>query len=240
VPKIGRSASVISQYSISSIEGIPEELAAGPLLPNKRSGFRDDFASGTLLANTGGGLHMPEEIIEPNAAETQVGPAKKKSRKLLIMIFLIVILLAGGGGGFYYWRDRAATKARAATEAAAKKALGNSGEKTENGATGDADVTEVIELQPFIVNLADTTESRYLRMTISLGIGEASEQKVDPLFTTKVRNAILATISARTSDQLLTVAGKAELRKEMLNAARSAASKPEVLTIYITDFIIQM
>jgi flagellar FliL protein len=186
---------------------------------------------------------MPEEITEPNANGTEAAPAKKKSRKLLIMIFLVLILLAGGGGGFYYWRVRAASIARAAKEAAGKKdAPGDQHGKAETAPGGDAEVTQVIELQPFIVNLADKNESRYLRMTISLGVGGEGEgeAKVDPLFTTKIRNAILATISTRTSDQILTVEGKTELRKEMLKAAREAASKPEVLTIYITDFIIQM
>jgi flagellar protein FliL len=182
---------------------------------------------------------MSQEITAPNADETQVAPVKKKSRKL-IMISLILILLGGGGGGFYYWRVRAASKALAAKEAAIKKD-GDKGGKTETADGGDAAVTQVIELQPFIVNLADKNESRYLRMSISLGIADAEgEAKADPLFTTKIRNAILATISTLTSDQILTVEGKAELRKQMLTAARAAASKPEVLTIYITDFIVQM
>jgi flagellar FliL protein len=178
---------------------------------------------------------MPEETTEANAAETQAAPAKKTSRKL-ILIFLVLTLLAGGGGGAYYWRVRAASRERVAREAADKKE--KPGDQPVKSA--DAEVTQVIELQPFIVNLADKNESRYLRMTISLGIAEVGEAKVDPLFTTKIRNAILAAISTRTSDQILTVEGKAALRKEMLSAAREAASKPEILTIYITDFIIQM
>ena len=182
---------------------------------------------------------MADENTETTANESQSVPVKKKGRKGLIMIVLVVILLAGGGGGFYFWRVRAA----AATAAANKKANpGDEHGKTEKHADGDAGVTQVIELQPFIVNLADKNESRYLRMTISLGVAseEAGEHKVDPLFTTKIRNAILEKISTQTSEQILTVEGKAALRKEMLAAAREAASTPEVLAIYITDFIIQM
>ena len=183
---------------------------------------------------------MSEQINEPIADQPQVAPAKKKSKKL-IMIVLILLLLGGGGGGFYFWRARAASKELAAKEAAAKKDSRGDHAKTDTADGGDADVTQVIELQPFIVNLADKNESRYLRMSISLGVaGEGGEAKVDPLFTTKIRNAILAAISTRTADQILTVEGKAELRKDMLAAARGAANKPEVLTIYITDFIIQM
>ena len=178
---------------------------------------------------------MAEEITETNVEEAQPAPAKK-SRKKLILIAVILILLAGGGG-FYYMRVRAAAKLAATKQAQPGDGHG----KADNHAGGDAEVTQVIELQPFIVNLADKNESRYLRMTISLGVaGESGETKADPLYTTKIRNAILATISTQTSDQILTVEGKAALRKEMLNAAREAASKPEVLTIYITDFIIKM
>lgn len=182
---------------------------------------------------------MAEETTAPAAPGE---PAKKKSRKLLIVVPLVLIML-GGGGGFYYWRTRAASKAQAAKEAAAKKEKPDDPHgKSEPATGGDAGVTQVIELAPFIINLADKNESRYLRMTISLGVaGETgAEAKVDPLFTTKVRNAVLATISTRTSDDILTVEGKASLRKDMLSAARDAADKPEVLAIYITDFIIQM
>jgi flagellar protein FliL len=181
---------------------------------------------------------MADENTETPGRDGQSEPAKKKGRKGLIMIVLVVILLAGGGG-FYFWRVRPA----AAMAAASKKTKpSDEPEKTENHADGDAEVTQVIELQPFIVNLADKNESRYLRMTISLGVASegSGEHKVDPLFTTKIRNAILATISTQTSEQVLTIEGKTALRKEMLNAAREAASNPEVLTIYITDFIIQM
>ena len=182
---------------------------------------------------------MPEETTNPNPDAVQAAPEKKKSKKLLIMIALLVVLLAGGGAGFYFWRVRAASQALAKGTTDKNKPDDHSG-KTEHTEDGDAEVTQVIELQPFIVNLADKNESRYLRMTISLGVAEEGEHKVDPLFTTRVRNAILATISTQTSEQVLTVEGKAALRKEMLNAAKAAASKPEVLTIYITDFIIQM
>jgi flagellar FliL protein len=183
---------------------------------------------------------MPEETTNSNADAVQAAPEKKKSKKLLIMIALVVVLLAGGGAGFYYWRVRAPSQALAKGTTDKNERPDDHSGKTEHAEDGEAEVTQVIELQPFIVNLADKNESRYLRMTISLGVAEEGEHKVDPLFTTRVRNAILATISTQTSEQVLTVEGKAALRKDMLNAAKAAASKPEVLTIYITDFIIQM
>jgi flagellar FliL protein len=170
---------------------------------------------------------MADENIEEQAAEDA---APKKSKKLLFIILIAVVLMAGGAGGFFYWRHRVAKQREAAAANAEKK------EKHEGG---EEDVAEVIELLPFIVNLADREEPKYLRMTVSLGISEASE-KPDPLFTTKIRNAILAVVTTKTAEEILTVEGKKELRKAMLEAAQSAAHKPEVKAIYITDFIVQM
>jgi len=182
---------------------------------------------------------MPDEENVPNqeAAATEQAPKKKGLLKRLVLVFLTIMIAAGGAGGFYYWRHRAAVRTQAAAEATDHKA----GASQKHAAQGDeTDVKEVIELQPFIVNLADRNETRYLRMTISLGVSDNNEAKADPIYTTRVRNAILAVITTKSSDQVLTVEGKSELRKEMLNAARAAVDKPEIQAIYITDFIVQM
>lgn len=105
----------------------------------------------------------------------------------------------------------------------------------------DENVKQIIELQPFIVNLADTSEARYLRLTVSVGTGEAEgEAKPDPLFTTRIRNAMLAVLTTKSSEEVLTAEGKNALRKELLSAARSAAKEPKVEAVYITDFIVQL
>jgi flagellar protein FliL len=167
---------------------------------------------------------MAEEQVE----QTEKAP-KKKRGKLLLILILAVVLAGGGGAGFYFGKVRAAAKPE--------------GEKAESGKhegeAGEENIKQVIELAPFIVNLADKTDSRYLRMSISLGVAEA-EEKVDPLYTTKIRNAILATVTNKSSEEILTTEGKAKLREEILKAAQSATKKPEVLAIYITDFIVQM
>ncbi len=104
----------------------------------------------------------------------------------------------------------------------------------------DKEVKKIIELQPFVVNLADTEGSRYLRMSVSIGVGETKEEKPDPILMTRVRNAMLAVLTTKTSDEILTPQGKSILRKELLKAARAAIEEPHIEAIYITDFIVQM
>jgi flagellar FliL protein len=104
----------------------------------------------------------------------------------------------------------------------------------------DKDVKKVIELQPFVINLADKDASHYLRLTVSIGIGETKEEKPDPLLVTRVRNALLAVLTSKTSEEVLSEQGKATLRKELLKAARAAVEEPTIEAIYVTDFIVQM
>jgi flagellar FliL protein len=200
-----------------------------------------------------------------NSKETAAAPAKG-SKKMLIII--VVLLLAGGGGGFYFLRIRGAaaasakTKDKSETKKSSKAAADGDGSAEDSADTKDskdskdskpsekkllemsvpedAEVKQVVELQPFIVNLADDGEPRYLRMTVSVGLAESGESKPDPLFTTKVRNAMLAILTSKRSDEILTVEGKAKLRKELLHAAEAAVTEPEVHAIYITDFIVQL
>lgn len=133
-----------------------------------------------------------------------------------------------------------------------------SGEKTEKGDANtekkssasslkaslpeDENVKQIIELQPFIVNLADAEDARYLRLTVSLGVGgeEGKAEKPDTLFTTRVRNAMLAVLAEKKSDDVLSIEGKVKLRKELLKAAQAVSTEPEVEAIYITDFIVQL
>ncbi len=193
----------------------------------------------------------------------------KKRGKLLILIALIVVLIGGGGGGFYYWRVSAAAAAdpksakngdkKAHAKAAdaedggdetpaddGEKPAKKSGKSTaaaslKDSLPNDEDVKHIIELQPFIVNLADADQARYLRLTVNLGVGEAEgTEKPNPLFLNRIRNAMLSVLTTKSSADVLNVEGKNKLRRELLKAAQAASEEPKVEAIYITDFIVQL
>lgn len=196
---------------------------------------------------------MSEEMTETTEAEA---PEKKGGKKFLIIIILAVVLLGGGGAGAYFLlfapkadaegEEKASKKSKA--KAAKEEEEEEPVEKSEksNSLKGsipkDEDVKEIVELQPFIVNLADEGEARYLRLSVSLGIGggEGGHEKPSPLLITRVRNAMLAVLSEKKSDDVLTNSGKAKLRKELLKAAKTAAEDAHIEAIYITDFIVQL
>jgi flagellar FliL protein len=180
----------------------------------------------------------------PNSDLNQASAGGGRGKKLIIL--LLAVLLLGGGAGAYFYLSRPAPaddeETAEKTEGASKKGKskkGSSSEDDEDG-SGDEDVKSVIDLQPFIVNLNDSEQARYLRLNVTVGIAEGGGEKPDQLFITRVRNAMLVVLSAKTSEDVLSSAGKAKLRKELLKAARKASQEPEVKAIYITDFIVQM
>lgn len=194
---------------------------------------------------------------EPANTTAATEAPKKKGSKMILIIVILVLAVGGGGGYFFFLRgSSAAAKAKAEkskkarSEEAADDGDKASGDEKEGGKSekaakislpDDGDVKHVTELQPFIVNLADKEGARYLRLTISLGLGEGeSSEKPDPIFTTRVRNAMLAVLTSKTSEEVLSAEGKVALRKELLKAAQAASDEPKVEAIYITDFIVQL
>ncbi len=198
---------------------------------------------------------MSDSVAADSGSNPGAAPAKG-SKKTLIIIVSAVVVLAGGGGAYFYLQ-----KSKVEAKSSAAKSKKQAAESDEEAATDgeapakkpgasaltlpdDSKVKHVLELQPYIVNLADAGEARYLRLTVSLGIGgeEASDGKGKPdsLFTTRVRNAMLAVLTTKTSTEVLTAEGKAKLRKDLLRAARAASEEPRVEAIYITEFIVQL
>jgi flagellar protein FliL len=208
---------------------------------------------------------MSEKEKTSAEASAPAEEKKKGGKKLIIVIAIFILLIGAGGGGFFYWRS---TSVAAAEETSKKKGdkkapadtesedsdggtakdetrkgkAGLPGDPLRNSLPNDEDVKQIVELPPFIVNLADTEQARYLRMTVSLGIDgpEGTSEKPDQLFMTRVRNTILAVLSDKKSDEILSVEGKTKLRKELLEAAQAASEDPKVQAIYITDFIVQL
>lgn len=209
-------------------------------------------------------MSEPSKLAAP-IDEVPAAPPKKKRRKLLLPVIIIATLLvvSGGAGVFYLQRAGAATKSRAAERKAQAAARATDEEKHDGEDSSetaadhktrsksdaleppdDSAVQQVVELQPFIVNLADKDASRYLRLTVSLGISETAEGegegKPNTLFTTRVRNAMLGVLTSKTSEEMLSAEGKAALSKELVRVARAASNEPLVEAIYITDFIVQL
>jgi len=159
-------------------------------------------------------------------AAPAAAPAPKKSRRgLLIVLTLVVILLAGGGGGAYWFLFRNTGAAQAAEP-----------EPPPPAPTG------VIPLEPFVVNLADPTGSRFLRVTLSLVVADeaiAKEFEEDEVVHLRVRSAILELLAQKQASELVTPEGKTQLKKSIAEGVKHAAHELEVADVLFSEFIVQ-
>ncbi|HMD83909.1 MAG TPA: flagellar basal body-associated FliL family protein [Terriglobia bacterium] len=103
-------------------------------------------------------------------------------------------------------------------------------------------VKGVMHLEPFVVNLADPEENRFLRVGVDLGLENppsAKEGKGGEVPTARIRDCILAVLSTWHSDALLAPEGKQKLKDELVHALRERAPELGVKEVYFTDFLVQ-
>jgi flagellar FliL protein len=163
-------------------------------------------------------MTAPASAPAPAAA----APAPKK-RKTLLFVVALVVLLGGAGGGFWFWRKSSAGAPAHAAEPEKKEARG------------------VLNLEPFLVNLADAEASRFLRTTVRLLIESESEAhhfEGDEVKKARLRSAILELLATQSARTLTTPEGKEALKKSI--AERSAqVLKLEIADVLFTDFVVQ-
>ncbi len=183
---------------------------------------------------------------------------KKKSGFLKYVILVVLLLVLGGGGYFAYLKFFAskpaapAAEAPAATEqkAEAPKAeeaqappaeehAAPSGHGEAKGGHGGKDKapSNNVALDPFVVNLADPSARRYLK--IVLDVEMTGNPELLDANKAKIRDALLMLLSSKTSQELSTLEGKILLRKEIVDRLNQALGQAKVARVYFTDFVIQ-
>ncbi len=157
----------------------------------------------------------------------EAAPAKGGGGKKMLILGLLGLLVLGGGGGAAWFLMGGEEK-----------------EKEEHGQEAHADSPgvepgPVMELDPFLLNLADQGELRFLKVSIKLEL-DRPEEKTD--FTNKVpaiRDALLVLLSSKESQLLRTVNGKRRVREEIMTRVNGVMSKGKIANVFFTDFIIQ-
>ncbi len=170
-------------------------------------------------------------------------PKKKGKGKLLIIIIAVVVLIvAGVAVKMFVLGGKKKEPAKQTTQQQAQQ--------NENQGQGEyvSDKNlEPVVVGPIIVNLADAGGDRYLKLKLVLleAKQKAQEAKKEETKTgmsledAVIRNAIIITTSAKTSDDLLSVSGKEELKSELITAINKALHRNLVRKIFFTEFIIQ-
>jgi len=110
----------------------------------------------------------------------------------------------------------------------------------ERSSTGPADEA-VLHLEPFVVNLTDPEENRFLRVGIDLGLEKplAAKGNEGGAPIARIRDCILCVLSTWRSDALLAMDGKQKLKDEILRALQDRVPELGATEVYFTEFLVQ-
>lgn len=144
--------------------------------------------------------------------------------------FAVVKLMGGGHAGNEESKAEASPEKKGGhDEPAAKSASGG------HGAAPGA----IFDLEPFIVNLADAPEIRYLKLTVKLEVDAADPAGELGPRVPQIRDTILVLLSSKDAAAVKTPQGKFQLRDEITKRINDVLPKALVRTAYFTEFVVQ-
>jgi flagellar protein FliL len=121
-------------------------------------------------------------------------------------------------------------KARSASAAAGAK-----------GKPQKVEVKTTFALDPFLVNLADKEEVRFVKATFQLGLAEEmAESPNEKVLLASIRDSIIALLSSKTAEDILSPEGKEKLREQIRARVNVIAPALKVQEVYIVDFVVQL
>jgi len=152
------------------------------------------------------------------------------SKKNIIIIsgISLIILAIIAGGFFMLWQKLSTLDNSKAGE------ISKAPEKIEQAGIGP-----IFPLDSFIVNLSDQGGKRYLRVTMSLELGEGKSAEELTKRLPQIRDSILMILPSRKVDELQSTEGKHSLRAEIVSKMNELLGKEIVKKIYFTEFVIQ-
>jgi flagellar FliL protein len=181
---------------------------------------------------------VPEETVEEQEEVTPPKKGESSIGKMLMIVLLAIVSSAGGGVVSFVLISR--------TLNAQAKSADNPDKTKEAEQEKIAALLQksaVLPLEPFVVNLADADSARYLRIKISLMVDDKTKVKEindnQPL-QQKVRDVILQSLTAKTSQDLIDEEGKNKLRKELQDKVSLYFREPKLVDVMFTEFVIQL
>jgi flagellar protein FliL len=172
---------------------------------------------------------------EQAPAEAEGGGGKNKlfiiiSAAVAVAVILGVVAFMLMGKGDKKDKDKEETKTEAKAEG------GHGGAAT--GKEGAAATTNIYPLEPFIVNIYDGQELRYLKVKVEMEMSTAVKGDLDARLA-PMRDAILVLLSSKTLQDLQDLQGKNQLKEEILVAINKIITPAKISKIYFTDFVVQ-
>ncbi len=164
--------------------------------------------------------------------EKEQGQEEKKKKPLLMFIIIGVVVLLAAAGGAYFLLFSGPSEEEIAKEVAqeqAQKAIGEVAPK----------IGVMMELQPFVVNLADPKARHFLKTTITLELRTEKDKERAEKLLPMIRNDIILLLSSHTVEDVITMEGKIRLRDEIVARISRIIGENRLINVYFSQFVVQ-
>ncbi len=174
------------------------------------------------------------------AEEKAPAPPAGIPMKMVIIIVAGVLVLALGGAFAMFKMMGGPSGEKAQGEGSGEKPSAHGGTVAkEAGHAAGGETGAIADLDPFIVNLADSPEVRYLKVTIKLEMASSNAVEDVKARTPKIRDAILVLLTGLDSVTARSPQGKHKLREDITDRINGLLPNKSVKSTYFTEFVIQ-
>jgi flagellar FliL protein len=167
-------------------------------------------------------------VIENKTGKT----GKGKMKKLWVLSAALILLISGSltFGLAYFKGSRLVFVQQEETPE----------QEGDTSVTAKPVVKFIFTLDPFLVNLADRDNVRFVKTSFQLGLAEEPDKKNMTMTVAAMRDSIITLLSSKTSEQILTPQGKEKLREQVRTRMNAISPGIKVLEVYIVDFVVQL
>jgi flagellar FliL protein len=148
---------------------------------------------------------------------------------MFIVIAVMLVITIGLAGGFFMMWSKLTTLSTPANGVANAAAAPDQ----------TSQLGPLFSLDTFIVNLADSERSRYLRITMDLELLAATDTDKLNERLPQIRDRILMILPSKRFEDIASVEGKTALRDEIIEKLNSLFPRAVISTIFFTEFVVQ-
>jgi flagellar FliL protein len=174
--------------------------------------------------------------------ELQVEEGGKGKSKMMLIIIIAVALIGGGAAAYFLLfagGDEPTEEQLAQTDAAAA-------EQAAPAPTGNAEIGTALYVampRPFVFNVPGTGRDRLVQIKVQLLVRGSENEEIAKTHIPLIEGTLLQAFSASNADDLITEAGKIELREQAVvqvqKALKEIEGKDVVERVLFTGFVMQ-
>lgn len=159
---------------------------------------------------------VKENDLQIEGGQQAEGKKKLPLMKILVVGVVLLVLLGAGIGGTVFFMSKPAKKVEAAPS-----------------------IGPTWPMEALIVNLADNSGDRYLKIVMQLEVSTPEAAKELDVIKPKLRDSILDLLSGKTYKDLADNIGKQRVRDEIMLRGNSMLMQGKINKVYFTEFVIQ-